>query len=110
MKEFHPEQLKKLTGTLPKVDLNVDNFELWMTVMSAVESADQIWRWIIVGIVHMHHSQPLKIKFGTNHFLGSETLVPIQYREGVKYGKKLLMYDWLCASKDWRTLFEAIAT
>ena len=33
MKEFHPEQLKKWTGTLPKVDLN---FELWMTVMSAV--------------------------------------------------------------------------
>ena len=31
MKEFHPKQLKKLTGTLPKVGLNVDNFELWMT-------------------------------------------------------------------------------
>ena len=83
MKEFHPEQLKKLTGTLPKVDLNVDNFELWMTVMSAVESADQIWWWIIVVMVHIHHSQPLKIKFGTNHFLGSETFGPIQYREGV---------------------------
>ena len=42
MKKFHPEQLKKWTGTLQKVDLNVDNFELWMTVISAVESADQI--------------------------------------------------------------------
>ena len=31
-------------------------------------------------MVHMHHSQPLKMKFGTNHFLGSETLVPLQYR------------------------------
>ena len=29
LKEFHPEQLKKWVGTLPKVDLNVDNFELW---------------------------------------------------------------------------------
>ena len=38
----NPEQLKKLSGTLSKVDLNFDNFELWMTVMSAVESADQI--------------------------------------------------------------------
>ena len=35
-------------------------------------------------MVHIHHSQPLKIKFGTNHFLGSETFGPIQYREGVK--------------------------
>ena len=34
-------------------------------------------------MVHIHHSQPLKIKFGTNHFLGSETFGPIQYREGV---------------------------
>ena len=34
-------------------------------------------------MVHMHHSQRLKMKFGTNHFLGSETLGPIQYREGV---------------------------
>jgi len=42
LKEFHPEQLKKLTGTLSKVDLNVGNFELWMTVMSTVELADQI--------------------------------------------------------------------
>ena len=32
-----------LRGTLPKVDLNVDNFELWMTVMSAVES-EQFFR------------------------------------------------------------------
>ena len=31
-----------LTGTLSKVDLNVGNFELWMTVMLTVESADQI--------------------------------------------------------------------
>ena len=35
-------------------------------------------------MVHIHHSQPLKVKFGTNHFLGSETFGPIQYREGVK--------------------------
>ena len=35
-------------------------------------------------MVHIHHSQPLKIKFGTNHFFGLETLVPIQYRERVK--------------------------
>ena len=42
LKEFHPEPLKKFTGTLPKVDLYFDNFELWMTVMLAVESADQI--------------------------------------------------------------------
>ena len=69
-----------MTGTLSKVDLNVGNFELWMTVMLTVESADQIWWWIIVVMVHMHHSQPLKMKFGTNHFLGSETLVPLQYR------------------------------
>ena len=27
---------------LSKVDLNFDNFELWMTVLSAVELADQI--------------------------------------------------------------------
>ena len=47
MKEFHPEQLKKLTGTLPKVDLNVDNFELWMTVMSAVESSFLRSAWIL---------------------------------------------------------------
>ena len=33
---------------------------------------------------HMHHSQPLTIKFGNNHFLGTETLVPIEYRERVK--------------------------
>jgi len=42
LKEFHPEQLKKLSGTLSKVDLNFDNFELWMTVMSAVEQIEQI--------------------------------------------------------------------
>ena len=47
MKEFHPEQLKKFTGTLPKVDLNVDNFELWMTVMSAVEQMEQVRSWIL---------------------------------------------------------------
>ena len=47
MKEFHPEQLKKWTGTLPKVDLNVDNFELWMTVMSAVEQMEQVRSWIL---------------------------------------------------------------
>ena len=35
-------------------------------------------------MVHIHHSQPLKIKFGTNHFLGSATLGPKQYRKGVK--------------------------
>ena len=35
-------------------------------------------------MVHMHYTQPLKIKFGTNHFFGLETLVPIQYRERVK--------------------------
>ena len=40
--KFHPEQLNKLSGTLSKVDLNLDNFELWLTVISAVESADQI--------------------------------------------------------------------
>ena len=34
-------------------------------------------------MVHMHYTQPLKIKFGTNHFFGLETLVPIQYRERV---------------------------
>ena len=36
-------------------------------------------------MVHMHYTQPLKIKFGTNHFFGleTETLVPIQYRERV---------------------------
>ena len=75
MKEFHPEQLKKLSGTLSKVDLNVDNFELCMTVMLAVEWADQIWWWIIVSMVHMHHSQPLKIKFGINNFLEFYNLV-----------------------------------
>ena len=35
-------------------------------------------------MVHMHHSQPLKTKFGNNHFLGSATLGPKQYRKGVK--------------------------
>ena len=54
------------------------------TSWSVSWSADQIWWWIIVVMVHIHHSQPLKMKFGTNHFLGSETFVPIQYREGVK--------------------------
>ena len=39
-------------------------------------------------MVHIHHSQPLKIKFGTNHFLGSETFGPIQYREGVNDNDK----------------------
>ena len=72
-------------ATLPKVGLNIDNFELWMTVISAVESADQIWWWIIVVMVHIHHSQPLKIEFGTNHFLGLETFGPIQYRECVNH-------------------------
>ena len=38
---------KKLTGTLPKVDLNVDNFEIWMTVMSAVEQMEQVQSWIL---------------------------------------------------------------
>ena len=37
-------------------------------------------------MVHIHHSQPLKIKFGTKHFLGLETFGPIQYREGVNAG------------------------
>ena len=46
-KNFTREQLKKFTGTLPKVDLNVDNFELWMTVMSAVEQMEQIRSWIV---------------------------------------------------------------
>ena len=42
-------------------------------------------------MVHIHHSQPLKIKFGTNHFLGSETFGPIQYREGVnEFFKKIV--------------------
>ena len=31
----------------PKVDLNVDNFELWMTVMSAVEQMEQVRSWIL---------------------------------------------------------------
>ena len=35
-------------------------------------------------MAHMHHFQPLKIKFMTNHFLVLETLVLIQYRERVK--------------------------
>ena len=43
-----------------------------------------LWWWIIVVMVHMHHSQPLKTKFGNNHFLGSATLGPKQYRKGVK--------------------------
>ena len=42
MKEFHPEQLKKLSDALPKVDLNFDNFELWMTVMSAADGTNPI--------------------------------------------------------------------
>ena len=36
-------------------------------------------------MVHIHHSQPLKIKFGKNHFLGSATLGPKQYRKGVNH-------------------------
>ena len=47
MKEFHPEQLKKLSDTLSKVDLNVDNFELWMTAMSAIEQMEQIQSQIL---------------------------------------------------------------
>ena len=39
-----------------------------MTVMSADESADQIWSWIIIPKVHMHHSQPLDIRFHTAIF------------------------------------------
>ena len=45
----------------------------------------------------MHYSQPLKIKFGTNKFLGLETLEPIQYRERVKkiiVLKKITCVDW----------------
>ena len=38
-------------------------------------------------------TQPLKIKFGTNHFFGLETLVPIQYRERVKLLKDLRVTD-----------------
>ena len=83
---------KKLSWIISKVDLNFDNFELWMTAMSAVESADQIWWSIIVVMVHMHHSQPLKIKFMTNHFLVLETLVLIQYRQHVKNKNSLLGY------------------
>ena len=49
MKEFHPEQLKKLSGSLSKVDLNFDNFELWMTVMSAVEQIEQVRSWILTS-------------------------------------------------------------
>ena len=44
-------------------------------------------------MVHMHYTQPLKIKFGTNHFFGSETLVPIQYRERVNQ-------EWRCICTD----------
>ena len=40
LKEFHPEQLKKLSGTLSKVDLNFDNFELWMTHNYPLRSKD----------------------------------------------------------------------
>ena len=32
---------------LSKVDLNFDNFELWMTVMSAVEQMEQVRSWIL---------------------------------------------------------------
>ena len=39
-------------------------------------------------MVHMHYTQPLKIKFGTNHFFGLETLVPIQYRERVNKNRE----------------------
>ena len=46
-------------------------------------------------MVHMHHSQPLKIKFWTNHFLASETLVPLQYREHVKLLHKLCIHERL---------------
>ena len=35
-------------------------------------------------MVQKHYSKPSKIKFGTNHFLGSETLMPLQYRVRVK--------------------------
>ena len=45
-------------------------------------------------MVHMHHSQPLKMKFGTNHFLGSETLVPLQYRVRVKALKTLVKEEF----------------
>ena len=41
-------------------------------------------------MVHIHHSQPLKTKFGNNHFLGSATLGPKQYRKGVKKGTTVL--------------------
>ena len=51
-------------------------------------------------MVHMHHSQPLKMKFGTNHFLGSETLVPLQYRVRVKVSYensiKIFIQEILC--------------
>ena len=50
MKEFHPEPLKKFTGTLPNVDLYFDNFELWMTVMSAVEWNKSNHKFCVVGI------------------------------------------------------------
>ena len=48
-------------------------------------------------MVHMHYTQPLKIKFGTNHFLGLETLMPIQYRERVKtlFKKVILYFPWI---------------
>ena len=31
-----------MSGTLSKVDLNFDNFELWMTVMSAADGTNPI--------------------------------------------------------------------
>ena len=49
-------------------------------------------------MVHMHHSQPLKMKFGTNHFLGSETLVPLQYRVRVNRDR-CCRFKLLCALK-----------
>ena len=62
MKEFHPEQLKKLSGTPSKVDLYFDNFELWMTVISAVEQMEQIRSWILSPWYYGFHPPP-KTKF-----------------------------------------------
>ena len=55
-------------------------------------------------MVHMHYTQPLKIKFGTNHFFGSETLVPIQYRERVKKSCNLI-YTYQINSYLWEQIF-----
>ena len=49
-------------------------------------------------MVHIHHSQPLKIKFGKNHFLGSATLGPKQYRKGVKEYFKIHIIEY-CANQ-----------